>query len=72
MESGIKVILKGGAQAKNVYWQCFGPSVLNTTSHLEGTILSQTSITLATGASVNGKLLAQTAVVLDSNTVVKK
>jgi hypothetical protein len=31
--------------------------------------MSQTSITLRTGASVNGRLLAQTAVNLDGNAV---
>jgi hypothetical protein len=36
---------------------------------MEGIILSQTAITLATGASVNGRLLAQTAVTLQMNTV---
>ena len=38
---------------------------------MEGQILSQTSITLRTGASANGRLLAQTAVTLAGNTVVK-
>ena len=34
-------------------------------------MLSQTSITLGTGASVNGRLLAQTAVAIDGSTIVK-
>jgi hypothetical protein len=38
---------------------------------MEGVVLSQTAITLATGASVNGRLLAQTAVSLDQSTVTK-
>jgi hypothetical protein len=63
------VILSGGAQPKNVFWQVAGLVKLGTTSHFEGVILSQTSITLQTGASVTGRLLAQTAVDLDSSTV---
>jgi hypothetical protein len=66
------VILSGGAQAKNVFWQAGGVVDIGTTAHMEGEILSATSITLHTGASANGRLLAQTAVTLAGNTVVQK
>ena len=69
LSSATKVLLTGGAQAKNVFWQVSGGVVLGTTSHLEGIVLCQTAITLATGASVKGRLLAQTAVTLDQSTV---
>ncbi len=62
-----KVILTGGALPKNVFWQSFGAVSVGTTAHMEGVILSQTSITLKTGASANSRLLAQTAVTLQSN-----
>jgi hypothetical protein len=42
---------------------------MGTTAHCEGVILSQTAITLRTGASLIGRLLAQTAVSLQSNIV---
>ncbi|HEY0881438.1 MAG TPA: ice-binding family protein, partial [Archangium sp.] len=71
LSSGVRVVLTGGALPENIYWQVAGRVDLNTTSHAEGIILSQTAITLATGASVNGRLLAQTAVNLDSATVVQ-
>jgi len=67
--SAAKVILTGGALAKNVFWQAAGVVALDTTAHMEGIVLSQTAITLATGATVNGRLLAQTAVTLQMNTV---
>jgi hypothetical protein len=44
-------------------------ATLGTTSHFEGIILSMTGVTFQTGATMNGKVLAQTAVVLDGNTV---
>lgn len=69
VSSAVNVTLSGGAQAKNIFWQVAGQATLGTTSHFEGTILSQTGITLQTGASINGQLLAQTAVILDSNVV---
>jgi hypothetical protein len=71
VSNAVKVVLAGGAAARNVFWQVAGLVDLGTTSHLEGTVLSQTSIVLRTGASVNGRLLAQTAVTLDSSTVVE-
>jgi hypothetical protein len=64
-----KVFLSGGAQASNIFWQVAGAVRIGTTAHFEGIILSQTSITLETGASINGRLLAQTAVILDTSTV---
>ena len=67
MSSAVKITLSGGAQAKNIFWQIAGEATLGTTSHFEGTILSMTGITLQTGASLNGRALAQTAVILDAN-----
>ena len=64
-----KIVLAGGALAKNVFWQVAGLVDLGTTAHFEGIVLTQTSITLRTGASINGRLLAQTAVNLDGSTV---
>ncbi|MFA7128374.1 MAG: ice-binding family protein [Sphaerochaeta sp.] len=66
---GKKIVLSGGALAKNIFWQSAGVVSLGTTSHMEGIVLSNTSITLNTGASVNGRLLAQTVVTLDASTV---
>ena len=66
-----KVILTGGAQAKNVFWQTGGAAAIGTTAHFEGTILSKTLIAMKTGASINGRLLAQTAVTLQKNVVTK-
>jgi hypothetical protein len=71
MSSAKSIILSGGALAKNIFWQVAGQATLGTTSHFEGIILSMTGITLQTGASMNGKALAQTAVVLDANTITK-
>ncbi len=63
------ITLTGGAQAKNIFWQVADEVTLGTTSHFEGTILAMKGITLQTGATLNGKTLAQTAVILDSNIV---
>lgn len=70
MSNGVKVTLIGGAQAMNVFWQVAGQATFGTTSHMEGIVLSWTAITFQTGASFKGRALAQTAVVLDGNTVI--
>lgn len=69
VSSAVNVTLSGGAQAKNIFWQVAGEATFGTTSHFEGIILSMTGITFQTGASINGRALAQTAVILDSNAV---
>jgi hypothetical protein len=71
VSSAAKVLLAGGALSKNVFWQVAGLVDLGTTAHFEGVVLTQTSITLQTGASINGRLLAQTAVNIDGSTVVE-
>lgn len=69
VSSGVNITLSGGAQAKNIFWQVAGEVTMGTTSHFEGVVLSMTGITLATGATFNGRALAQSAVILDANTV---
>jgi Ice-binding-like/Bacterial Ig-like domain len=69
MSSAVNITLSGGAQASNIFWQVAGEATLGTTSHFEGIILSMTGITFQTGASMNGRALAQTAVILDANTI---
>lgn len=71
MSADMNIILSGGAQAKNIFWQIAGEAIIGANSHFEGIILSQTGITLQTGASLNGRMLAQTAVILDANAVNK-
>ena len=66
---GVQVILAGGALAQNVYWATFAAADFDTTSKFKGTVLSQTSIVMKTGATINRRLSAGTAVTLDTNTV---
>jgi len=69
MSSAVRITLEGGALSKNIYWQTSGAVTLGTTSHFEGIILSQTGINMKTGATINGRMLAQTAVTLQMNAV---
>lgn len=69
VSSGVQIILAGGALPKNIFWQTFAAADIGTTSKFNGVILSQTGIVMKTGASINGRLFAGTAVTLDQNTV---
>jgi hypothetical protein len=63
------MLLSGGAEPANIFWQVAGLADLGSTSHAEGIVLAKTAIKLQTGASINGRLLAQTAVNLAGATV---
>jgi hypothetical protein len=71
VSNGVTVVLAGSAQAKNVFWQVGGQATIGTTATFNGTILSQTSISLGAGAVVNGRALAKTTVTLNTNTVTR-
>jgi hypothetical protein len=68
--SGSTILLTNGAQACNVFWQVGSSATLGTNSTFVGNILALTSITLTTGAEVEGSMLARNgAVAMDSNTI---
>lgn len=64
-----RVTLAGGALAKNIFWQVAGAVTLGTNAHFEGVVLGKKMIAVNTGTSVNGRLLAQTAVTLQMNAI---
>ena len=63
------VTLTGGAQARNIFWQVSGKATLGTAADFKGIILSQTLISLNTGAKMIGRALAQTAVTLNATAI---
>jgi hypothetical protein len=69
VSSAVSVNLTGGAKAENIFWQVAGAVTLGTTSHFEGIILGKTGINMLTGSTSNGRMLAQTAVVLQMATI---
>ena len=71
--NGRQVILAGGAQARNIFWQVGSSATLGTTSVFKGNILAFTAITVQTGARLDGRALARNAAVtLDANAVTKQ
>lgn len=71
--SGRRVILSGGAQASNIFWQVGSSATFGTTAAFKGTVLAMQSISFNTGATLDGKALARTgAVTMAGNTIVKQ
>jgi hypothetical protein len=68
--SASKVVLLHGAQACHVFWQVGSSATLGTTTTFRGSILALTSITLNTGATVEGRVLARNGAVTLHNNVI--
>jgi len=71
LASGAQIFLINNCQASNIFWTVSDQVTLGTTSVFEGTILGVSGISTLADSTVNGRLLAQTAVTLDGtgNTV---
>jgi hypothetical protein len=57
-DSGTSIVLSGGAQAKNIYWQVGSSATLGTTTIFKGNIMAFVSITVNNGSVVDGRLFA--------------
>ena len=67
---GVQILLAGGALPQNVFWQTLVNGVeLGAASQFQGIILSETTIFMGAGASINGRLLAAGSINLNQNTV---
>ncbi|CAE8717284.1 unnamed protein product [Polarella glacialis] len=69
MAANKRVTLAGGALASNIVWQVAGYVAVESGAHMEGILLVKTAAHFKSGSSLNGRILAQTAVTLDSSTV---
>ncbi len=68
--SGSSVVFIGGATSCNLFWQIGSSATIGTGSAFKGTIMALTSITVTTGATIDGRALARNgAVTLDTNTI---
>lgn len=71
--AGGNVILTGGAQAKNVYWQVGSSATIGDFTSFKGNVMALTSITMNSGATATGRMLARNgAVVMTSTNIINK
>ena len=71
VSNGQSVNLIGSCQAKNIFWEVDTQTTLGTTSVFNGNILSGTAVVINSGATLNGRAFAQSAVTLSGNAVTK-
>jgi len=70
--SGARVVLIGGAQPCQIFWQVSSSATIATSTTFVGTIMALTSIAMQTGATLNGRALARNgAVTLDTNRIIQ-
>jgi hypothetical protein len=65
---GRSVILTGGAQAGNIFWQVGSSATFGTSSVFEGTVMAYSSITMNASSTLDGRALAQTGAVTFNGT----
>jgi hypothetical protein len=71
--AGGNVILTGGAQAKNVFWQVGSSATIGDFTSFKGNILALTSITMNSGAVAEGRMLARNgSVVMTDTNIINK
>jgi uncharacterized protein (TIGR03437 family) len=68
--TGRQIVLVGGASASNVFWQVGTSATLGDNTAFKGSILASQSITLNSGATVEGRLLARNGTVTLQNNIV--
>jgi len=63
ISNGVHITLAGGARPANIFWQVGTEANLGTTVHFAGTIMADASITMDTGATLDGRALAFTGTI---------
>ena len=67
-----RVVVINGASACNIYWKVGSSATLGTATAFKGNILALASITLVTGATIQGRALARNgAVTMDTNSITR-
>lgn len=67
----VKMTLTGGALPRNIVWALAGAIDIGSSANVQGVILASTNVTIKTGATMNGRILSQTGVVLQKVTMTR-
>jgi hypothetical protein len=67
---GRHVVLAGGAQPSKIFWQVGSSATLNSNCVVSGDIVALTTVSMGTGAALNGRAMARNgSVTLLANTI---
>ncbi|WP_158859254.1 Ig-like domain-containing protein [Lunatibacter salilacus] len=66
--AGGNIILTGGAQAKNIFWQVGSSATIGDNTIFKGNVLAYTSITMNSEAKIEGRMLVLNGAVVMTNT----
>ncbi len=70
LSPGVKILLNGGAKAKNVFWQVSGRVLLDSLSSFNGTVISQMTFEMKNQAVLNGRAFVKNGkLVLSQNNI---
>lgn len=71
--AGGNIVLTGGAQAKNIYWQVGSSATIGDNTIFKGNVLALSDITMNSGAVAQGRMLARngSVVLTNANTITK-
>jgi hypothetical protein len=70
LATNMDIILKGNAQAKNIFWRVAEHAVIGADASMAGIMLVKKDVLFTNGASLNGRVYAQTAVNLQKATII--
>ena len=68
----VHLILAGGANAKNIFWQVAGSAVLESSSVFAGTIITQQFVEMKNHAFLNGRAFAKNGYIILDHATIKK
>jgi len=72
VEKGVHLILAGGANAKNIFWQVAGSTILESSTVFAGTIISQQFVEMKNHAFLTGRAFAKNGYILLDHATVKR
>jgi hypothetical protein len=67
--ANVEMTLLNGVLPENIFWQVAGAVTVGAGAKMKGVILGKTAVSFITGSSLDGRILAQTAVTLQSATI---
>ena len=69
---GVHLILSGGANPKNIFWQVAGSAILESSTDFAGTIISQQFVEMKNHSQLTGRAFAKNGYIILDHAIIKK